>query len=212
MTKRTTGAQGATTAASIDPIGDAHILADTLFYAMQDNADPRHVKREIVEVISRYCQDRSTLGHLRPLLYVLGRMLDGEQFRLHPTPTASATPGMSADDSHSMTARAKPKAVVAVSSAQTFIAACNDAFGVHPEDVIATINSTAETLCQLHEIFKTISNDALDDRKAYRIKALADAGAYLAFDIGNIAGCEQEKMLEKLKAAGIVRSEQEGAA
>lgn len=111
-----------------------------------------------------------------------------------------------------MIARAKPKAAVAASSAQTFIAACNHAFGEHPEDVISTINSTAETLCQLHEIFKTISNDALDDRKAYRIKALADAGAYLAFDIGNFAGCEQEKMLEKLKAAGIVRSEQEGAA
>jgi hypothetical protein len=73
MSKRTTGAQGATTTASIDPTSDASTLADTLSYAMQDNADPRNVQREIVEVISRYCRDRSTTGQLKDLFHALGR-------------------------------------------------------------------------------------------------------------------------------------------
>lgn len=46
MTKRTTGAQGAPTTASIDPTNDAHILAGTLSCAMQDNADQRHMLDE----------------------------------------------------------------------------------------------------------------------------------------------------------------------
>ncbi|MDP2172002.1 MAG: hypothetical protein Q8J96_16460 [Rhodocyclaceae bacterium] len=91
--------------------------------------------------------------------------------------------------------------------APTFIDACNATFGSHPEDVIMPINSAAETLMQLHEIFKTISDDALDARHGHRIKALAEAGAYLAYDIGNFAGCEFERLRDSLVAAGVLSAE-----
>lgn len=95
----------------------------------------------------------------------------------------------------------------AVPPAPTFVDACRSVFGSHPEDVITPINSAAETLMQLHEIFKTISDEALDARHGHRIKALADAGAYLAFDIGNFADCEFERLRDSLVAADVLPAE-----
>ncbi len=101
----------------------------------------------------------------------------------------------------------RPVNETAVPPAPTFVEACRSAFGSHPEDVITPINSAAETLMQLYEIFKTISGDALDARHGYRIKALAEAGAYLAYDIGNYAGCEFESRRDSLVAAGVLSAE-----
>lgn len=97
--------------------------------------------------------------------------------------------------------------VPAVLLAPTFIDACRSSFGNHPEDVIAPINSAAETLMQLSEIFKTISNEALCECNGYRIKRLAEAGAYLAVEIGNFADCEHESMRNALVAAGVLSAE-----
>lgn len=103
--------------------------------------------------------------------------------------------------------RTKLKEASAVPPAPTFIDACCTTFGKCPADVIAPINYTAEALMQLHEIFKTISNEALNDGRGFRIKALADAGAYIANDISNFAGYEHEAMIGNLKAAGLVQAE-----
>lgn len=89
----------------------------------------------------------------------------------------------------------------------TDVEACRSLFGEHPEDVIAPINSASDTLYWLEEIFKTISRDALDASAGYRIKHLAEAGAYLAFDIANFAGCQHETMIERLRTAGVVAAE-----
>ena len=87
------------------------------------------------------------------------------------------------------------------------VEACRSLFGEHPEDVIAPINSASDTLYWLEEIFKTISREALNERNGYRIKHLAEAGAYLAFDIANFAGCQHETMIERLRTAGVVAAE-----
>lgn len=92
-------------------------------------------------------------------------------------------------------------------AAPTLVDACRSAFGAHPEDILSPINSAAETLIQLYEIFKTISNEALDANSGYRIKALADAGAYLAYDIGEFAGCEFERLRGSLVSSGVLNAE-----
>ncbi len=82
------------------------------------------------------------------------------------------------------------------------VESCRALFGDHPEDVISPINAAAETLIQLEEIFKTISKEALQERNGYRIKRLADAGAYIALDMGNYADCRHEDMTSRLRTAG----------
>lgn len=91
-------------------------------------------------------------------------------------------------------------------------ASCKKLFGEYPEDVIAPIKSAADGLAQLEEIFITIAREATDDRNGFRnghrlgfrIKRLAEAGAYLAFDIGNCTGHQYETMLQRLVEQGIV--------
>lgn len=82
--------------------------------------------------------------------------------------------------------------------------ACEKLFGDHPEDVIEPIKSAADGLAQLEEIFITIAREATDGRNGCRMKRLAEAGAYLAFDIGNCTGSRYETMLERLVEQGIV--------
>lgn len=90
--------------------------------------------------------------------------------------------------------------------------ACKTLFGEYPADVIAPIKSAADGLAQLEEIFITIAREATDDRNGYRnghrlgfrIKRLAEAGAYLASDIGNCTGHQYETMLQRLVDQGIV--------
>jgi len=80
------------------------------------------------------------------------------------------------------------------------------AFDEHPEDIVAQLRIAAETLGWLDEIFTTIKNEALDPRNGFRIQRLAEAGAYLAFDFGNIADHRQEKYIERLRAKGVIGS------
>lgn len=43
---------------------------------------------------------------------------------------------------------------------ETIMSACDDAFGLHPEDVIAPIKGAAELCHWLNEILKTIKEEA----------------------------------------------------
>jgi hypothetical protein len=79
-------------------------------------------------------------------------------------------------------------------------------FGEHPEDVISSINGAAEALGWLEEIFATIKNEADDARNRGRIKKLAAAGEYLAFDYANFTACKHEEYRDRLKAAGLIDS------
>lgn len=84
---------------------------------------------------------------------------------------------------------------------------CRNLFGENPEDVISPIKSAADTLTWLEEIFITIKNEALNERNGYRIKHLAEVGAYLALDMSNYAGCQHEAMIDRLRNAGVVSAE-----
>ena len=57
---------------------------------------------------------------------------------------------------------------------------CQDLFGEHPEDVISPIKSASDAFDWLEELFNTIKTEALNERNGYRIKHLAEMGAYLA--------------------------------
>ena len=46
---------------------------------------------------------------------------------------------------------------------------CRNLFGEHPADVISPIKSAADALSWLEELFRTISKDALDERKGHQI-------------------------------------------
>lgn len=83
------------------------------------------------------------------------------------------------------------------------VAIVKDLFGDYPEDVISPIKSVADALSWLEEIFTTIKNEALEGRNGYRIKQLAEAGAYLAADMGNYACSKHESYLERLQSAGF---------
>lgn len=83
-------------------------------------------------------------------------------------------------------------------------------FDDHPEDVISPIKSAADTLGWLVEIFDTIKNDALDGRNGYRIKHLAEAGAYLALNMADYVGHMHETYLDRLIKAGVVDEKAKG--
>ena len=61
-------------------------------------------------------------------------------------------------------------------------------FGDHPKDVIGTINTAADALGWLEQIFITIKKEALIEYNGYRIQKLAEVGAYLASDMSELAG------------------------
>lgn len=88
---------------------------------------------------------------------------------------------------------------------EAITSACEKAFGEHPEDVISPIKSAADLCHWLDEIFKTIKEEAESNGPVshFRIKHLANAGAYLAFDYSNYLGCHHEEMSACLKKAGI---------
>lgn len=77
-------------------------------------------------------------------------------------------------------------------------------FGEFPEDVISPIKSAAEALDWLHEILKTISQEALSEGNGHRIKHLAEAGAYIAFDMAEYAGTRYEALRDNLRNAVAV--------
>jgi len=82
---------------------------------------------------------------------------------------------------------------------------CKRLFDHHPEDVIAPLGYASEAFGWLEELFRTIATDALNERRnGYRIKHLAEMGAYVASESSNFAGNMHETFEEKLKEAGIV--------
>ena len=83
--------------------------------------------------------------------------------------------------------------------------ACDEAFGLHPEDVVAPIKGGADICHWLDEIFKTIEEEAEKNGPVshFRIKHLANAGAYLASDYANYLGCQHEDMAANLAKVGI---------
>lgn len=86
-------------------------------------------------------------------------------------------------------------------------------FGDHPEDVIGPIQSAAEALSWLEEIFRTIVAEVrIDSPSGYRIKRLAEAGAYLALDMGDYVSHSHETYLDRLKDAGVIGDSQRGEA
>lgn len=85
--------------------------------------------------------------------------------------------------------------------------ACRNIFGEHPEDVISPIKSAADALSWLEELFRTIASEALDERNGYRIKHLAEMGAYLALDVGGYADHQHETMIDRLRNAGVIPAE-----
>jgi len=85
-------------------------------------------------------------------------------------------------------------------------------FGEHPEDVISPINSAATALSWVEEILRTIQQEAKAGRaNGLRVERLAEAGAYLAQDMGNYAGHAYETMINRLCAAGVDTSKGEPA-
>lgn len=95
---------------------------------------------------------------------------------------------------------------------ELFTQACEAYFGHRPKDVIAPTEWMADTMSQLEALFRAIAKEAEQDRNPsgpapgvslLQIKALADAGAYLAMDIANLGGLEHEERRDHLKAAGI---------
>lgn len=88
-------------------------------------------------------------------------------------------------------------------TAQAGIDACRHLFDHHPEDVIAPLGYASEALGWLEELFRIIAADATNPSKAFRIKALAEMGAYVASESSNFAGHMHETFTEHLQAAGI---------
>lgn len=78
---------------------------------------------------------------------------------------------------------------------------CKALLGKHPDDVLMPMKAASDTLSWLEELFKTIAADALDAREGYRIKHLAEAGAYIACDFANFVGAEHESMRDHLRDA-----------
>lgn len=53
----------------------------------------------------------------------------------------------------------------------------------------------------MKEIFDTISRE---NSNSFRLRRLADAGAYIASDIGNFIDCQHEGYRDNLRKAGII--------
>jgi hypothetical protein len=89
----------------------------------------------------------------------------------------------------------------------TEIEAVRRLFGQHPEDVLGPTQRAAEAFGWLEEILLTISKEALNERNGIRIRRLAEAGAYLAVDMGTLVERELDDMSEKLRKAGAIAGE-----
>lgn len=75
-------------------------------------------------------------------------------------------------------------------------------FGEHPEDVISPIDSAAEALGWLEEIFSVIKQRAEAGQATLsQVKRLADAGAYIANNMGGYVESRYRDMSERLEIA-----------
>ena len=75
-------------------------------------------------------------------------------------------------------------------------------FGDYPEDVIIPIKAASDALGWLEEVFITIEKEALDERNCYRVKKLAELGAYLAANMSDYAGSSHETYIDRLQTIG----------
>lgn len=106
-------------------------------------------------------------------------------------------------------AQAKSQGASAPLTSSASVEICRDLFGEHPEDVIAPIHCTADALMWLETIFQAIARDALKKGPGYRIKYLAEAGAYIANDMGNYAEHFHETVIQRLRDAGVAQTSAE---
>ena len=75
-------------------------------------------------------------------------------------------------------------------------------FGEHPEDVISPIDSAAEALSWLEEIFSVIKQQAESGQASLlQVKRLADAGAYIANNIGGYVEARYRDMSDRIEMA-----------
>ena len=88
--------------------------------------------------------------------------------------------------------------------AEDMIASIKEAFGEHPEDVLASVKTAAEGFGWLNEILISIKREVEGGNASPRIVKLAAAGAYLAADLENYFGTQHESMLHKLQEVGIL--------
>lgn len=95
--------------------------------------------------------------------------------------------------------------IVQQTDAEQTAEACRLAFGAYPDDVLLPLRSATETFGWLEAIMQAIARAAEDGRPGYSIKALADAGAYLAMDFANVTDCEHGRFRDALIAAGALK-------
>lgn len=93
---------------------------------------------------------------------------------------------------------------VAHSEARDRVEVVRDAVGCHPCDLLIPIGGAADALSWLEEIFNVIKESAVDGGKAYRVKRLAAAGAYLASDYAGWVSVEHERLRDSLIASGCM--------
>lgn len=75
-------------------------------------------------------------------------------------------------------------------------------FGEHPEDVISPIDSAAEALGWLEEIFNVIKQRAEAGQATLsQVKRLADAGAYIANNMGGYVESRYRDMSDRIEMA-----------
>jgi hypothetical protein len=80
-----------------------------------------------------------------------------------------------------------------------------ESFNEAPEDVICPINTASEVGYWFEEIFKVIRAEAdKNNPDSFKIRRLADMGAYLGSDFGNRFDCRHEDLFDHLKAAGLI--------
>ena len=84
------------------------------------------------------------------------------------------------------------------------ITTIKEAFGEHPEDVLAPAKMASEGFGWLNEILLSIRREAEGENFSPRIVKLASAGAYLADGIGSYCGAEHATMWQKLQEAGVI--------
>jgi hypothetical protein len=94
---------------------------------------------------------------------------------------------------------------------EDLITSIKEAFGQHPEDVLAPAKVADEGFGWLNEILVSIRREAEGENCSTRIVKLADAGAYLAVDLENYCGSESESMLRKLQEVGILGKDERRA-
>lgn len=92
--------------------------------------------------------------------------------------------------------------------AEDLITSSKEAFGQHPEDVLAPAKMAAEGFGWLNEIFVSIKREAEGGNFPPRIVKLAAAGAYIAVDLENYCGSEHEGMLRNLRNVGVLPPDQ----